>query len=98
MMLGYKPLDSWERPKKRQPWITGPTYLFTAYGERCRFCERGILWVRHPEKKYAMPIEPESWDGSKWYKTGVHRHHAHRCEKLRTAWAEWQERNKEYLI
>lgn len=92
-------VDSWDRPKgPRWPAQVKPSGYFTAYGERCRFCKRGILWVRRGDTKRQVAIEPESWTGEAWYFKGRHVPHVRRCEKMRGAFERWKIEHQDLLV
>jgi len=63
------------------------------YGARCRFCLKGILWIRKAAEKGQLPIDPETWDGEDWYIAKKHRYHGRRCVEMR----EWQAHHSKRL-
>lgn len=89
--------DSWNRPKARWPRLVRPSGFFSALGERCRFCKRGILWLRR-EDKQQIAVEPETWKGESWYHKGKHTPHVRRCVGMREAFQKWKIEHQDLLV
>jgi hypothetical protein len=86
---------------------SGRWRAFAVYGRRCKWCKRGILWIRNDRSNEGMrrtqvAIEPDSWDGEEWYWKGKHRWHGFKCEgmrKARTIDGQYKtRRNLEYVV
>ena len=46
-------------------------------GRRCYWCGAPVIYVKRSEKpRRRIPIEAKSWDGSVWFVSLVHKHHA----------------------
>src|SRR5262249_22572188 len=88
----------------------GRWLAFAVYGRRCRFCKRGILWIRNQNGigrkgqliRVQVAIEPETWEGEEWYWKGKHRWHGFRCEGMRKArnidGQKMDRKHREYLV
>ena len=57
--------------------------FLAVYGKRCRYCRRGILWIKRVQDRRQVAIEPSSWDGEEWFKLKKHVTHGTRCQGMR---------------
>lgn len=57
--------------------------FLSVYGKRCRYCHRGILWIKKEDTRRQMAIEPCSWDGEEWFISRKHRVHSRYCVGMR---------------